>query len=80
MIRKLKEYQKIRILKLKHYIINSDNILLKNKAYNILIKAIKFYHKPKIKIYKNNISIDYKIDNVKISAKDTIIFSIGCGV
>lgn len=39
---------------------------------------LKFYHKYKISdtIYKNDISIDYKIANAKISKNDTIIFSI----
>lgn len=79
MNKKIKDYQKKRILALKHFIIESDNTTKKDKAYTILIKAIKQYHEFNISDvkYKNNISIDYKIANSKISNNDTIIFSIG---
>lgn len=62
--------------KLKDSIIKSDNRIYKQKKYNTLIKYLNNNMGIKDKVYKNNISIDYKISNKKLSGKDTIIFSI----
>jgi len=76
-MQKLNDKQKKIIQNFKDSIINSDSAIFKYRKYILLIRYLKKNLKIAPKEYKNNITIDYKIENSKISAKDTIIFSFG---
>lgn len=75
-IKKTSQKQKDYIQGLKNKIIFSNSYYTKYKNYLILVKYLKKIFPFKPPIYKHNIKIDYKIANKKISAYDTIIYSI----
>ena len=74
-MKKLTIVQKKKIKLLKNQIIENNSHVSKYKNYLILVKYLNSILKLKKKEYKKNIFLDYKIDNSKISGKDTIIFS-----
>ena len=76
-MKKLTVNQKRIVKNLKDNIINENNYFKKYKMYFTLIKYLQNNLNIKKKEYKHNIIIDYKIANSKISANDTIIFSLG---
>jgi len=76
-VKKLSDNQKANIKGFKDTIINSDNVIVKYRAYLMLINYLENALQLNKPIYKHDINIDYKVANAKISKKDTIIFSFG---
>lgn len=74
---KLTNKQKSYIKELKDKIILSDHYIIKYRYYLKLVNYLNNTLGIKEKEYKNNILIDYKLNNTKISGNDTIIFSLG---
>ena len=75
-MKKLTENQKEYLRSIKADIINSKHYVSKYKKYFMLVKFLNNNLGLQKKTYSDGINIDYKIENSKISAKDTIIFSL----